>query len=177
MTILKQLWSLSIISFIWSPIACGQNPTEYKVKNPEFEKKLSTILDYNVPLISVDELEQNQGEYILLDTREREEFEVSHIQNAIFVGFNRPDYSMLKDIDKDHPVVTYCSVGYRSEKIGNDLKAMGFTNVFNLYGSIFEWVNNGYPVVGLSGQETDTVHTFNKRWSKWLTNSNYTKHW
>ena len=62
----------------------------------------------------------------------------------------------------------YCSVGYRSEKISEKLIAAGFTDVSNLYGGIFEWVNIGRPVYKASNQKTNRVHTYNKEWSKWL---------
>jgi len=32
----------------------------------------------------------------------------------------------------------YCSLGIRSEVIAKKLKKAGYTNVFNLYGGIFE---------------------------------------
>jgi predicted sulfurtransferase len=65
-------------------------------------------------------------------------------------------------------VVVYCSVGYRSERVGEHLLAMGFKDVKNLYGGIFEWVNNGQAIVDRNGKFTNQVHTYNKSWSKWL---------
>ena len=48
---------------------------------------------------------------------------------------------------------------YRSEKIGKKLKKLGFKNVVNLYGGIFEWVNSGYPVYDSKG-ETEKIHPY-----------------
>ena len=76
---------------------------------------------------------------------------------------------MVEDLDKDKPVILYCSVGYRSEKIGERLQEMGFTEVYNLYGGIFDWKNKDNPVVNTHQNPTDSVHTYNKNWSKWLT--------
>ena len=45
---------------------------------------------------------------------------------------------------------------------------MGYKNVYNLYGGIFEWKNNNWKVFDNKGFETDNVHTFNKNWSKYL---------
>lgn len=175
--IVRKIWSFSLLSLLWIPGACSQNPTDIKVENPEFEKKLNTILSYSVPLISVDDLQKYKDRYIILDTRESKEYQTSHIRNALFTGYDEPDFAVLKDLPKGQPIVVYCSVGYRSEKIGAQLKKMGFTEVYNLYGSLFEWANKGYPLVSENDTQTDTIHTFNKRWSKWVTHPAYTKIW
>jgi len=61
-------------------------------------------------------------------------------------------------------------LGIRSEKIGKKLKKLGFTHIKNLYGGIFEWKNEHYPIVDMEGHETDSIHTFTKRWANYLTN-------
>ena len=71
-------------------------------------------------------------------------------------------------IDKDQEVIVYCSVGYRSERLGERLQKMGFENVKNLYGGIFDWKNQGNNIVNENNLETDSVHTYNKAWSQWL---------
>lgn len=73
----------------------------------------------------------------------------------------------MDGIAKDANIVVYCAVGSRSEKIARELKEMGFENVSNLYGGIFEWVNRGYEIVNDTG-ETDTVHAYNRFWGFWL---------
>jgi hypothetical protein len=39
-----------------------------------------------------------------------------------------------------------------------------------LYGGIFEWKNNDFPVFNSEGKETDKIHAFSKEWSKYLYN-------
>ena len=127
----------------------------------------------SIPYISVEETRmlQLKGEVVILDTREKDEYDVSHITGAQLVGF---DTFSAKEISekikhKDTPLLVYCSLGIRSEEIGEQLKKAGFTNVRNVYGGIFEWKNKQFPVVNKSERETDTVHTFSKAWGKWLT--------
>lgn len=43
----------------------------------------------------------------------------------------------------------------------------GYIQVYNLYGGIFEWVNEGHPVFNDQG-ETDKIHAYNKLWGMWL---------
>ena len=64
--------------------------------------------------------------------------------------------------------MVYCSVGIRSESIADSIKKAGYYNIENLYGGIFEWKNNNFPVYNSAQKETDSIHTYNKTWSKWL---------
>ena len=65
-------------------------------------------------------------------------------------------------------IVVYCSIGVRSAKIAQQLKDEGYTNVFNLYGGIFEWKNNNFQVFDLKEKETEKVHVYDKDWAIWL---------
>lgn len=137
------------------------------------QKKLNKLLNQynknNVPYISVDTLATTKA--ILLDARETKEYKVSHIKNAICVGFDQ--FDLQKTIinlpkDKNAKIVVYCSLGIRSEIVAHKLIKHGYTNVYNLYGGIFEWKNNDFQVQDTLGNTTEKVHTFNKDWSKWL---------
>jgi len=131
---------------------------------------LKTHNQGSVPYISVQELAMPKTEAIIFDAREVSEYNVSHLKNAIFVGYDNFDIkTVLETIkDKGKKIVVYCSLGVRSEDIAELLKKAGYTNVFNLYGGIFEWKNKGFPVFDLNEKETEKVHAFSKAWSKWL---------
>mgnify|MGYP000625090897 CR=1 FL=1 len=140
--------------------ACGQKT---------FDQKMESLYKNTVPLISAEELKQLQyTDVFILDTREQEEFEVSHIEGAQFVSFDDFEAEDVGNIPKNAQVVVYCSVGYRSEQIGEKLQEMGYRHVKNLYGGIFEWKNQGNEVYNTNNQPTDSVHTYNWNWSKWL---------
>nr|WP_279344256.1 rhodanese-like domain-containing protein [Gramella jeungdoensis] len=126
-----------------------------------------------VPYISVEELRMYQldSNVLILDAREPEEYEVSHIKHATFIGYNEFDISYLAEYPKEIKIVVYCSLGVRSEEIGNKLQKAGFKNVWNLYGGIFSWKNKGYKVVNPEGEETEKVHAYSRHWSKWLNNA------
>ena len=137
------------------------------------QENLGELLNaYNsesVPYISVQELAMPKTNAIILDAREYREYKVSHIKDAIHVGFNDFDIETLSPKLKNHQavIVVYCSLGIRSEIIANKLKNKGYTHVFNLYGGIFEWKNNGFEVYDTNGT-TDAVHVFSEAWSQWL---------
>ncbi|WP_299885317.1 rhodanese-like domain-containing protein [uncultured Lacinutrix sp.] len=135
------------------------------------EKLLKQYNDNGVPYISAEELAMPKTkDVILLDSREPKEFNVSHLKGAICVGYDNFNLDSVTTQlpNKNQKIVVYCSLGIRSETIAERLKAVGYTNVENLYGGIFEWKNKNFSVYNTSNKETDSIHTFNKDWSKWL---------
>ena len=139
------------------------------------QNNLSELLkQYNsntVPYISIQELAMPKTKALIFDAREPQEYAVSHLKNAISVGYNTFNIEMIETgfTDKNQMIVVYCSVGIRSETIGEKLHKAGYKNIYNLYGGIFEWKNNGFQIFDSNGKETDNVHVFSKAWGKWLT--------
>jgi rhodanese-related sulfurtransferase len=168
---MKSQYYYKILLCIWSLLsvyACtAQNKGE--VKDEGFSLILNTLLSHSVPELNVDALAGNIEDYTLLDAREEEEYEVSRIPTAKYVGYDMFSEDSLVNIDKSQPIVVYCSVGYRSEKITEKLKDLGYQEVYNLYGGIFEWVNQGNKVVtGKDAEVTEKVHAYDKVWGAWL---------
>jgi rhodanese-related sulfurtransferase len=124
----------------------------------------------SVPYISVQELAMPKTEALILDAREISEYNVSHLKDAIHIGYtNFYIEAIQKKIkDKNQQIVVYCSLGIRSETIAEQLKKAGYKNVFNLYGGIFEWKNNNFKVYDLEQKETENIHVYSESWSKWL---------
>ncbi len=139
-----------------------------KVKSKAYDVMLSGLLDHSVAEILVNEIDPYDSTIIYLDAREYDEYAVSHIDGAIWVGYDDFDMSRLDSISKSDNIIVYCSVGYRSEKVSEKLLKANYKNVSNMYGSIFEWVNQGKPVYDMEGNETPNVHAFDKEWGRWL---------
>jgi len=140
-------------------------------QNPRgFDVACEKYISGTVPLVYSKELCRaiNSRNVIILDAREEKEYEVSHLPEAQYVGFDNFDSRTIKLTQKTDTIYVYCSIGCRSEKIGERIKKMGFNNVFNLYGGIFNWVNSGYKVVDNNNKQTKEVHGYNKEWSKLL---------
>ncbi len=137
------------------------------VESKTYQVMLKGLLSHTVQEVSVNDIEKEE-DILFVDSREKKEFEVSHIKNAVWVGYDRLNLKPLKKIDKNKKIVVYCSVGYRSEKVAEKLKKMGFTDVSNLYGGIFEWKNQEREVFDSEEELTERVHAFNKVWGIWL---------
>lgn len=120
----------------------------------------------DVPRIQTSELadllnNSKEQKPLLLDVRTKAEFDVSHFAGATRV---EPGADVTKlALPKDKPIVTYCSVGYRSAAMAKKLRDAGYTHVTNLEGSIFRWANENRPLVH-DGQPTDKVHPYNGLW-------------
>ncbi len=112
-------------------------------------------------------LSQERDKPLLLDTRETDEYAVSHLAGAIPSTSLEDAQQVLVNVGKDYPIVVYCSVGYRSAKLAEKLQSAGFVNVYNLEGSIFQWANSGGSV--FRGQdEVFVVHPYNRVWGRLL---------
>ncbi len=137
-----------------------------KVESKSYNGMLKMLLKSDVPEITVDEAAKKDTA-IFVDTRELDEFKVSHLKNAVWAGYDDFDIDRLDGISKNDEIILYCSVGKRSEDITRKLQGLGYQNVKNMYGGIFEWVNEGRPVYNFKGK-TENIHPFNAIWGVWL---------
>jgi len=123
----------------------------------------------DAPQLSVAELAKTlagQSPPLLIDVREPQEYAVSHLPGAVNAQ-GRALEQLVREAGNDRAVVLYCSVGYRSSREVEKLRAQGFENVSNLEGSIFEWANAGNPLVfGEPASQTPAraVHPFDDEW-------------
>ena len=104
---------------------------------------------------------------LLLDVRAEAEYKVSHLKDAKWTPSEALARKHLKGMDKHHPIVLYCSVGYRSAALAEKLEKLGYANVLNLFGSIFQWRNEGRPVYA-NGKSVATVHPYDEKWGSLL---------
>ncbi|SDR87962.1 Rhodanese-related sulfurtransferase [Formosa sp. Hel1_31_208] len=124
----------------------------------------------DIPYISVEELAMPKTKAIILDARELAEFEISHLKNAIHIGYDEFQMASIENViqNKNNEIIVYCSLGIRSEVIAKRLREEGYTNVKNLFGGIFEWKNKNFKVYNSQDKLTDSIHAYSKSWSKWL---------
>lgn len=110
---------------------------------------------------------------VLLDARAPEEYAVSHLPGAIRVDAETTPEALAARLAEleggaaERPLVVYCSVGYRSARMTQQLEAAGAPAVLNLEGSIFKWANEGRPVVR-DGAPVREVHPYDKVWGRLL---------
>ena len=113
------------------------------------------------------EASEPAGRPLLLDVREKEEYGVSHLKDAVSALTKEEALQALEGVAPDRPVVLYCSVGYRSSEMAGFLQKRGFRKVYNLEGSIFAWANEGRPVYR-GDERVHEVHPYDRVWGKLL---------
>ncbi len=153
-----------LLSFLFTALACTVFCQE---------KNLADVLkkfnNNSVTYIQIKDINLTDS-IVILDAREPGEFAISKIPGAVYVGFNEFDIFTVRSLiaDKKIKIIVYCSLGVRSERIGHKIKKAGYTNVFNLWGGIFEWKNEGRQVVDANNMPTENVHAYSKKWGVYL---------
>ncbi|MDX1477650.1 MAG: rhodanese-like domain-containing protein [Saprospiraceae bacterium] len=148
-----------------------------KCVDPAFDAQVRRYLKGTIPALDVDQLARERGSTLVLDARERQEYVISHIPGARHIGFKDLNLEALDGVPKETRIVVYCSIGYRSERVAERLKAQGYHDVYNVHGSIFEWVNRGHAVQDSSGEVTNRIHAYSRSWSRWILNGAMEKVW
>ena len=78
-------------------------------------------------------------EHIVLDTREKDEFDEGHIPGAILIPYTEIENKAEEMIpDKDKLILVYCRSGRRSKIAAESLAKLGYTNVKE-FGGIIDW--------------------------------------
>ena len=90
----------------------------------------------------------NREDAVVLDLRDKKEFEQGHIPNAVNIPYASLD-SRVSELDKykQRPIVLACKMGQHAGAAGTALRKKGFANVSRLSGGIAEWRNQNLPVV------------------------------
>jgi rhodanese-related sulfurtransferase len=100
--------------------------------------------------ISVNELStklQAKEDFVLLDVREKDEWDSGHIKEAKFFPMSEAQSNLNQIMEhKDHEIILQCKSGMRSMNVATFLLGEGFSNLSNLEGGIMSWVNEGNPV-------------------------------
>ena len=92
--------------------------------------------------ISQDEAKKmmDNGNVIILDVREKDEYDAGHIKGAVLlpVGSINADTAAAVIDSKDSVVLVYCRSGNRSKKASAALAKLGYKNICE-FGGITTW--------------------------------------
>jgi len=163
----KLIISFLVLIFIVTSPCFAENESKMKDVLEDIHQKYA-----DVTYISVSQLREwldnkDMIAPLIIDVREKEEYAVSHLPQAIWVGSKKRQVLRFLEKENRGKVVLYCSVGARSANMARWLTRRGIKDVYNLEGSIFQWANEGYPV--FKGKEqVEKVHPFNQYWGRFL---------
>ena len=95
-------------------------------------------------LIEPENLQDKLGEdpdFILMDVREPEEFEICHIDGSILVPYSEfSDH--ISDFNTNDEYVIVCKKGEKSQKVLEIMQDQGFDNLKMLDGGIMKWADS-----------------------------------
>jgi rhodanese-related sulfurtransferase len=96
--------------------------------------------------ISVEHLKalrDDGAEFLLVDVRERREFEICNLDGELIPLGTLPE--RLGELEREAHIVVYCRTGGRSAKAVELMRAAGFANAWNLTGGILAWIDRIDP--------------------------------
>lgn len=102
-----------------------------------------------------------EEQIVLIDARSPQEYAVSHLPGALRA--DSVEAVRQAGVGKQDTVVAYCSIGYRSARLVEQLAVAGYWAV-NLEGSLFEWANENRLLLR-AGQRTAQVHAYSATWA------------
>ena len=74
---------------------------------------------------------------VLLDVREKDEFEASHLEGARHLSRGLLEMKIEELIpDKSTPIVCYCAGGNRGALAADTLRSMGYSHIFSIEGGM-----------------------------------------
>ncbi|HEY9528491.1 MAG TPA: MBL fold metallo-hydrolase [Anaerolineales bacterium] len=102
--------------------------------------------------INAKELRERLAEVLLIDVRQKSEWDEGHIPGAIHFEGGRVAWEELP-FPHDRPLAIQCSSGNRSMSVSSVLRRRGYHNVLQVEGGITKWKMHGFPVT----KENSTV--------------------
>ena len=100
--------------------------------------------------VTVDDVKgklDRDEEFLLVDVREDSEWQNDHLPRALHLGKGVIERDIEQRIPAlNAPIVLYCGGGFRSALAADNLRRMGYTNVFSMDGGIREWREKRYPL-------------------------------
>jgi molybdopterin/thiamine biosynthesis adenylyltransferase/rhodanese-related sulfurtransferase len=87
-----------------------------------------------------------EGDALLVDVREREEWEQGRIPGSVHVPRGHLE-SRIEGVapDRSRPVLLYCSQGNRSAFAAKTLSELGYERTISLAGGYTDWQRSGFP--------------------------------
>lgn len=160
------VWTLALLV-----MGCGQHDSTPEARLDKITREITAEFP-QVPTLTPAELaawldDPDREPPILLDVREPSEFAVSHLPGARRVDPDADVKKLLASLTPKRAVVLYCSVGYRSSKLAEQLLEVGVSDVRNLESSIFRWANEGFPLKR-DGMPAHQVHPYSSRYAEML---------
>jgi rhodanese-related sulfurtransferase len=101
---------------------------------------MSHEIPLEIDVQGVKQLQDAREDFLLLDCREPEEFQIARIEGATLIPMNQIPARLGELADRrDQRIVVHCHHGGRSMRVTQWLREQGFPQVQNMAGGIDAW--------------------------------------
>ena len=111
-------------------------------------EKLVAAAKRNITEVSPNETATlaKSGAAVIIDVRDKEEWEEEHIPDAIHLSRGTIEYKIEEEIsDPNAAIICHCGAGGRSALAAESLQKMGYTNVRSMAGGFKAWKAASLP--------------------------------
>lgn len=123
---------LTLVALTFLLISC-------KGQNKEIANE-STVINETIDAKTFAEKLQSAQNPQIIDVRTPEEFNSKHLDNAVNINFNDPNFAAeIAQLDASKPTFVYCLSGGRSAAALAKMKELGFTEAYNMKGGMMKW--------------------------------------
>jgi adenylyltransferase/sulfurtransferase len=135
---------------------CGKNPTVTELIDYEAfcgaisEEAAEAAADATISVRTLEQMlaerEAGQRDFVLVDVREPNEYEINQIPGSVLIPKNEfLNGNALEQLPQDKQVVLHCKSGARSAEVLAVLKGAGFSDAVHVGGGVVAWVNQIDP--------------------------------
>jgi len=111
-------------------------------------KQIQQEIQEKTPEEVAEMLEHPDGDVVLIDVRERDEYEDSAIPGAKFIPRGFLDLRIENEVpDREQTIVLHCAGGVRSALAAKELEEIGYENVISMAGGFNRWEEHGLPTM------------------------------
>src|SRR3954467_798500 len=135
---------------------CGDNPTVTGLIDYDAfcgaisEEAADAAVDATISVTQLEQMlkEREDGgrDFVLVDVREPNEYEINHIPGAVLIP--KGDFlngSALEKLPSDKQIVMHCKTGVRSAETLAIVKGAGYADAVHVGGGVVAWVNQIDP--------------------------------
>ncbi len=135
---------------------CGENPTVTELIDYEAfcgtisDEAAEAARDSTITVLQLKDMldarEAGDDDFVLIDVREPNEFEIVSIPGAILIPKGEfLDGSALEKLPNDRRIVLHCKVGGRSAEALAVVKGAGYSDAVHVGGGILQWIAQVEP--------------------------------
>ncbi len=137
----------AIMIFSFCVVACATQNYGGAVRTSDQMVKQAKATIKEVSVGDVKKMIDSKEKIIILDVRDKDEFETGYIPGARNLSRGMLEFKIDTLIpDKNASVIVYCGIDLRGPLATKTLNEMGYKNAVNINGGLKAWKAAGYPI-------------------------------